>query len=311
MRAEMEGRYDDAADMLRAAQVVGELSGDMPLTTSAVALDIAVARDQLRLEAACALATGIGVVPALAPSVEAFLIGIQAARGEEVAVSRLDACVDSLGDRAENWFWLAGIAEAAVGAYYLRASDASRRLYELVRPYADRQLVVTVNPHAALGPAQLYAAMCALTLGQIDEAIERLEAAATQSEQLGATPWLLRSLALQIRTLQEHRATDGRLAPALARASDIAASLPDCFTVDEFRGLVGIARRPRAKPHALTQRELGVLKLAADGMSNLDIATQLHLSVKTVERHLTNCYVKLGVRNRAEATARFVRDQLA
>jgi DNA-binding NarL/FixJ family response regulator len=58
----------------------------------------------------------------------------------------------------------------------------------------------------------------------------------------------------------------------------------------------------------LTDRELEVLRLASQGLSNAEIAAQLHVSLKTVERHLSNSYTKLEVRNRAEAVARVVRD---
>lgn len=53
----------------------------------------------------------------------------------------------------------------------------------------------------------------------------------------------------------------------------------------------------------LTERELEVLRLIARGMSNREIAQQLFLSVRTVERHITNIYGKIDIKNKAEATA--------
>jgi len=58
----------------------------------------------------------------------------------------------------------------------------------------------------------------------------------------------------------------------------------------------------------LSDRELGVLALVAEGRSNQQIAASLYLSVRTVERHLSNIYVKLRVSGkaaRAAAAARF------
>ena len=46
-----------------------------------------------------------------------------------------------------------------------------------------------------------------------------------------------------------------------------------------------------------------VLRLIARGRSNKQIANDLVLSVRTVERHIANIYVKAGVRTKAQATA--------
>ena len=56
-------------------------------------------------------------------------------------------------------------------------------------------------------------------------------------------------------------------------------------------------------PAGLTVREAEVLRLVAGGLTNNDIATQLFLSPKTVSRHLSNIFTKLGVSSRASATA--------
>jgi predicted ATPase/DNA-binding CsgD family transcriptional regulator len=52
-----------------------------------------------------------------------------------------------------------------------------------------------------------------------------------------------------------------------------------------------------------TARELEVLRLVARGDSNKEIATELVLSVRTVERHITNLYGKIDARGKADATA--------
>jgi DNA-binding NarL/FixJ family response regulator len=53
----------------------------------------------------------------------------------------------------------------------------------------------------------------------------------------------------------------------------------------------------------LTNREREVLQQVVQGLRNGEIAEQLHVSVKTVETHLTSLYGKLGVQSRAEAIA--------
>ena len=53
----------------------------------------------------------------------------------------------------------------------------------------------------------------------------------------------------------------------------------------------------------LTEREIEVLYLVADGLTNSEIAERLPISVRTVERHLTNIYLKLGVSGKAARAA--------
>ncbi len=61
--------------------------------------------------------------------------------------------------------------------------------------------------------------------------------------------------------------------------------------------------RTAATAGALTAREVQVLRLVATGMTNRAIAGELFLSEKTVARHLSNIFTKLGVPSRAAATA--------
>ncbi len=65
------------------------------------------------------------------------------------------------------------------------------------------------------------------------------------------------------------------------------------------------------RPDGLTEREAEVLRLIAAGLSNNDIARQLFLSVRTVERHIGNIYGKIETRGRANATSYAIRHGLA
>jgi len=70
--------------------------------------------------------------------------------------------------------------------------------------------------------------------------------------------------------------------------------------------------RPPAPVSDLSPRELEVMELVAAGLTNEAIADRLFLSVRTVERHLSNVYSKLGVSGkaaRAAAAASFSRQQ--
>jgi LuxR family maltose regulon positive regulatory protein len=54
----------------------------------------------------------------------------------------------------------------------------------------------------------------------------------------------------------------------------------------------------------LSERELEVLELIAEGLTNPEIASRLFLSLNTVKVHARNIYGKLGVNNRTQAAAR-------
>jgi DNA-binding CsgD family transcriptional regulator/pimeloyl-ACP methyl ester carboxylesterase len=62
---------------------------------------------------------------------------------------------------------------------------------------------------------------------------------------------------------------------------------------------------------ALTPRETEVLRLVAAGRTSPEISRELSLSVRTVGRHITNIYNKIGARSRAEATAYAIRQRIA
>jgi DNA-binding CsgD family transcriptional regulator len=61
---------------------------------------------------------------------------------------------------------------------------------------------------------------------------------------------------------------------------------------------------------ALTPREMEVLRLIAAGRTSSEISADLTLSVRTVGRHITNIYAKIGARTRADATAYAIRHRL-
>jgi ATP/maltotriose-dependent transcriptional regulator MalT len=81
------------------------------------------------------------------------------------------------------------------------------------------------------------------------------------------------------------------------------------YFVSELHAFLGA--RPgvseSAEPSDLSARELEVLELVALGLANEAIGERLSISVRTVERHLSNVYVKLGVSGKAGRAAAAVR----
>lgn len=76
-----------------------------------------------------------------------------------------------------------------------------------------------------------------------------------------------------------------------------------------------IALEPEAPDHStpvenslgLTKREIQILELAARGVTNKQIGEQLNLSNRTIEVHMHNIFMKLGVSSRTEAVTRAIR----
>lgn len=80
-------------------------------------------------------------------------------------------------------------------------------------------------------------------------------------------------------------------------------SLAQAAEIFDRLGTAGEAVPGPSLPGGLTEREAEVLRLVAAGKGNRQIATALHLSERTVARHLSNVFVKIGVGSRTAAAA--------
>jgi DNA-binding NarL/FixJ family response regulator len=65
--------------------------------------------------------------------------------------------------------------------------------------------------------------------------------------------------------------------------------------------IAGQMRVPQRRSQTLTEREVEIIRLVADGSTNRELAEALHLSESTIEYHLRNIYAKLGATYRADA----------
>jgi DNA-binding NarL/FixJ family response regulator len=82
------------------------------------------------------------------------------------------------------------------------------------------------------------------------------------------------------------------------------------FNRNTFMKAIGEIREEYLIPHNLTNREVDVLVLLAQGLTNKEIAGNLHITTNTVKRHLKSIYVKLDVNTRAAASAFAVRQRI-
>jgi DNA-binding NarL/FixJ family response regulator len=246
--------------------------------------------------------------PATAPGDSHYLQALQTQR--LAAALALDA-----GDLAtarawleshDRWLaWNGAVLGQAAGQlgwaeYYRAAGDPA-----LARQHAERALALAGEPrqplallaaHRLLGELAAEAGKHAEAQDHLGQALALAEACAAPYEQ-ALTLLALAELrhAASVRdaaaALDEARAVFARLEakPALARAEALAARL-------------AASQSPReGYPSGLTAREVAVLRLVAEGLTNAEVAERLYLSPRTVNAYLTTIYTKLGVASRGGA----------
>lgn len=92
-----------------------------------------------------------------------------------------------------------------------------------------------------------------------------------------------------------------RLAEAYRALGDEASAVAEDARAGEAWERLGAPRPGSPAPEGLSRRECEVLTLVSEGRSNREIGEQLFISDRTVGRHLTNIYNKLGVTSRTQA----------
>ena len=213
---------------------------------------------------------------------------------------------------------LEALTPVAQAAIVLSDAELAARIYPKLLVFRARQLDFV--PERLLGEM----AILLREWGAADEhlrAAETMTRAADGSPVYARAPELARTLAARARL---ELAWHGRSAQSRARAM-----MGEALDLMERVGMAGEARQVReriavlpgpapkaisdALPDRLTRREVEVLRLIAVGENNQAIAARLVLSVRTVERHISNIYAKIGAEgaaSRAVATAYALRQGL-
>ena len=113
----------------------------------------------------------------------------------------------------------------------------------------------------------------------------------------GASGFLLKDVTPEhlVNAVRLVRSGDALLAPAITRR------LVERFAVPVPTPVDTSSKAPPAEISALTPRELEVFRLLARGLSNAELAGQLHLSEATVKTHVARILAKLRLRDRAQA----------
>ncbi len=116
----------------------------------------------------------------------------------------------------------------------------------------------------------------------------------------GATGYLLKEISIEEVANAIRAVTTGQSLISPSMASKL---------LSEFNNLAKVAQQKVLAPR-LTDRELQVLKLVAQGLSNREVAEQLFISENTVKNHVRNILEKLHLHSRMEAVVYAVREKL-
>jgi DNA-binding CsgD family transcriptional regulator len=177
--------------------------------------------------------------------------------------------------------------------------DEARRASSELNELAERfgmELLSAMAQHAK--------GAVALAEGDARGAVDPLRQARDAWQSAGAPYVSARIRLLMARAFQALGDTDG-VALEVDAARKIFIQLgaaPDVAAIEAMTAPATANTRP-TPPHGLSARELEVLLLVASGKTNKAIADALFLSEKTVDRHVSNIFVKLDVPSRAAATA--------
>jgi LuxR family maltose regulon positive regulatory protein len=140
---------------------------------------------------------------------------------------------------------------------------------------------------------QIVRALAYRAQGELDRALAALETALSLAEPGGHVRIFLDEGPPMAALLSE--------AARRATATDYLARLLAAFEAETTAE--GVSDRPLL-PEPLSGRELEVLQLVAQGLSNREIGARLHITVRTVKWHTGNIFGKLNVRNRTQAVTK-------
>jgi len=168
--------------------------------------------------------------------------------------------------------------------------EAERDLDELAR-ISDTFPTAAVRAESATARAAVD-----LAEGRAAEALPLLRASSATWRELDA-PYETAKVSVLIASACRDLSDEEAAVFELRSAADVFARLGARPDLRRVEGLLAPARAA----HGLTAREIEVLRLVADGKTNQAIAAELFLSERTVDRHVSNIFDKLGVHSRTAA----------
>jgi DNA-binding CsgD family transcriptional regulator len=191
--------------------------------------------------------------------------------------------------------------EALWGQYHRQSGDTAQAFVHAERALAHasepRQPLALLAAHRLLGELHTDA-------GDFDAAQAHLDTSLALADACAA-PYERAQTLLALAALHGAHGDTAQASAPLDEAASICTTLgarSALARIAALRDSLTDAPSP-AYPAGLSAREVEVLRLVAQGMTDRQVAEQLFLSPRTVNQHLRSIYNKLGVSTRAAATA--------
>jgi ATP/maltotriose-dependent transcriptional regulator MalT len=221
------------------------------------------------------------------------LAQLRLAQGQvDAAMAAISTALDEAPNRLARSKLLAAYVDIALAATDVPSARAAADELAEIAAELETPLVRAVAAHAT--------GAVLIAEGHPRAALAELRNAWAAWQELGApyeTGRVRVLVGLAYRALQDEDTAAMELDAARQLFAQLGA-VPELTRLDGYTG-----KRPVAEPSGLSPREVEVLRLVAAGKTNHAIATELFLSDKTVERHVSNMLTKLGVSSRTAAAA--------
>lgn len=202
-----------------------------------------------------------------------------------------------LSDLREG-LWLGSLTYLADAASAVGHEPMAELLYPALEPLSGANVMIG-HGVACYGSSDRYLGMLAATLGDFDTAARHFEAALMLNRAMGASTWLAHT-AYEYGRL-ELRLGGERARDLLAEAAALAAAIGMPALLARVEALGPLAAP--SFPDGLSAREIDVLRLVAQGLSNREIGSSLFISEHTAANHIRSILRKTDCANRTEAAA--------
>ena len=281
-----DGRLEEAERMAERSREWGELLRGRDASGAYGVQMFGLRREQARLAELAPVVRLLAGEPRSGPWLPGMAALLTELGMHEEAQARLEPLRREGLGRLRESLWVASLTYLADAYAVLPGDDLAIDVYEQLAPLRGTNAMVG-HLVAFMGAVDRYLGVLAAAVGEWDTAVAHLEAALAQNRSMGATTWVAHTLHQYARVLYLRGEPGDR-----ERAGELAVEAGRLARAHGLHALAarversGAQRSAVALPDDLSPREVEVLRLVAQGMSNREIGGALHISEHTAANHI-------------------------